>query len=76
MIPLGIGQAEKTFFQKGIFFIPKSNRETDVLVAIAETGDAVFAPAIRSRTRMVVRKIVPGVAVRAVIFANRSPLAF
>src|ERR1700735_1884724 len=75
MISLGAGEAEKAFLQDRVFLIPERNSETDVLVPIAEAGNAVFAPAISSRTRMIVRKIVPGVAIRAVILANCSPLA-
>src|SRR5271154_4404330 len=42
---------------------------------VAESRDSVFAPAIRPRSRVIVRQIIPSIAIRAVIFANRAPLA-
>jgi hypothetical protein len=46
------------------------------LFDIAETGQPVLAPAIRSRPGMVVGEIAPGVAVGAVVLADRAPLPF
>src|SRR5207249_10466536 len=54
---------------------PERQRETRHLMAVADSADAVFAPAIRARARMVVRDMFPRGAVPAVIFANRAPLA-
>ena len=76
VIPFPVGEAEKPLFEDRIFFVPQRERETDVLMAVAEAADAVFAPAIGARARVIVREIIPGVAVRAVVFANRAPLAF
>src|SRR5580698_9005068 len=45
-------------------------------MAVAKAGDAVFAPAVSAGTRVIVREIIPGVAVGAVVLANRAPLAF
>src|ERR1700733_5460784 len=69
-----VGQSEKPFFQDAIFFIPQRQAQANVLMAIAKSRDAVFSPAIRAGARMIVRKIIPGVAVRAVILAHRAPL--
>ena len=75
VIAFVVRQAEEALFQNRIFSVPERQREADVLVPVADPADAVFAPAIRARARMVVRKIFPGVAVRAVVLANRAPLA-
>ena len=40
-----------------------------------DAGDAVLAPAIGAAAGVVVREVVPGVAVRAVVLAHRAPLA-
>src|SRR5262249_10515752 len=63
-------------FQDGILLVPQRERETDPLMAIADARDAVFVPAIGARSRVVVREVPPGVAVRAVVFANRAPGTF
>ena len=42
-------------------------------MAVADAGDAIFIPAIGARAGVVVREIVPGVAIGAVIFADGAP---
>src|SRR5579863_137613 len=74
MIPLLVGQPEKALLQNGVLFIPQCQAEANMLVPIAETGDAVFSPAIRAGARMIVREIIPRVAIRAVVLAHRAPL--
>ena len=44
-------------------------------MTVANTRNAIFSPAVRARTCMIVREIVPRVAIRAVILAHGSPLA-
>src|SRR5579862_2300983 len=44
-------------------------------MSVAESRNAIFAPAVNARASVFIRKIIPGVAVRAVIFAHRAPLA-
>ena len=75
MIPLFSGEPEKAFFQDGVAAIPQRQRKAKVLMAVADAGNPVFAPAIGARAGMVVREVVPGGAVRAVVLANGSPLA-
>src|SRR5204862_4293607 len=51
------------------------DRETQSLFVVADAREAVFAPAVGSRPRVIVSEVVPGVAVRAVVLAHRAPLA-
>src|SRR5262245_27837087 len=76
MVALAVGQAEQPFFQNRIAAIPERDSETQRLCVVAQSGDAVFAPAVGSRARMVVREIVPGVAVLAVVLTHSAPLPF
>jgi hypothetical protein len=69
------GQAEQTLFQDRIVAVPERERKANVLMAIADTAEPVFAPAVGAAARMVVGKIFPGGAVGAVIFAHGTPLA-
>src|SRR5260370_37765504 len=43
-------------------------------MAVADAGNAVLAPAVGARARMVVRKVFPRRSVRAVILADCAPL--
>src|SRR4029077_5993003 len=76
VVAFEVRQPEETLLQKRIALVPERESEADSLMAVAEAGDAVFTPAIGAGASLVVSKIVPGVAVRAVVLANRSPLAF
>jgi len=44
-------------------------------VVVAETGEAVLAPVVGARTRLIVREVIPRIAVAAVVLADRAPLA-
>src|SRR5258708_38608181 len=45
-------------------------------MAVADAGEAVFIPAVGAGARMLMREIVPGGAVGAVILAHGPPRAF
>ncbi len=74
MVGLAVRQAKHAFLEDGIFAIPQSYAETQQLPVIADTGQPVFAPVISSGPRLVMREVVPGIAVLAVVFADSSPL--
>ena len=75
VIALLVRQPKEPLFQDGIFAIPQSDGEAKCFFFVAETGNPVLAPAIGAAAGMVVRKVIPRRTVRAVIFADRSPLA-
>src|SRR5262249_49344402 len=66
-------QPEQPLLEDRILSVPERGGEDEQLIAIADRGEAVFAPAIRLAARLVVREIVPRVAVRAVVLAHRAP---
>ena len=70
------GEAEEAFLENGIALVPQRESKADELVAIADAGKAVFVPAVGSRAGVIVRKVLPGVAIGAVVFAHRAPGAF
>src|SRR6266705_7108228 len=55
--------------------IPEREGETESLLEVGNSTDAILAPAISARPRVVMREIIPRIAVRAVIFADCSPCA-
>src|SRR5260221_6587644 len=68
-------QAEEAFLEDRVMLVPDGQRPAEYLVAVAEAGDAVFAPPERFGPRQIVRKVRPGIAVFTVILAHRSPCA-
>ena len=71
------GQTKEAFLENRIAAVPECQREAAASVCRSEIPrDAVFAPAIRRATGLVMTEGVPGVAVLAQVFANRSPLSF
>src|ERR1700686_3916552 len=75
VIALAVVQAEQPLLEDGIAGIPQRQREAQTLLAVRHAGDAVLAPAIGAAARVMVRKVVPGVAMRTVVLADRAPLA-
>ena len=75
VIALAIGQAEQSFLEDRVLLIPQGNSNALPLFVIAKTSETVLAPMVGARPRVIVREIVPCVAVRTVIFADGSPLA-
>ena len=73
VVALRAGHAEEAFFQKRVALVPERERETKPAFSIANAGEPVLVPAINPRARVLMRKIIPGVSIRAVIFAHRSP---
>src|SRR6266478_5009687 len=73
VVPLRSGDAEQPLLQNRIALIPKGERETKPPFLIGNSTDTVFVPTVRTRTRMLVWKIIPRVAVRAVVLSHCSP---
>src|SRR6266496_2674384 len=75
MVAFAAGKSEGTLFQNRIATVPKRERETDCLMAIADARQAVFVPAKGTRPCVIVRQIVPRRAIRAVVFTHGPPRA-
>ena len=74
VVALRAGQAEWPFFQYRVAAIPERQAQAEALLDIAEAGQGVLAPPVGTRPGVVVREIVPGLAVGAVVLADRAPL--
>ncbi len=75
VVAFAVGQTEGALLQDRVTAVPQRQREAQHLVVVADAGQAVLAPAVGARTRLVVAEVVPGVAVGAVVLAHRAPLA-
>ena len=60
-------------FQDGVAAIPHGQRKDHELVAIADSRNAVFAPAIGFAARHIVSKKFPRTAIGTVVFAHAAP---
>jgi len=69
MIALFAVQSEEPLLEDGIAAIPQSQSKAEALVAVADAGKAILVPAIDTRAGVLVGKIVPGFAGRAVVFS-------
>src|SRR5438045_9051656 len=70
------GKPEQPFFQDGIPLVPQGNSKAKHLVPVADSAQTILVPPISAGASVVVREIIPGCAVRAVIFPHRAPGAF
>ena len=73
VIALRAGQAEQPLLQDRIMSIPERQREAEILVAVANSGESILVPAIGAAASVVVREVRPGAAIVAVVFADSSP---
>ena len=72
-VTLRAGQSEGALLQDGVAAVPQSQGKAQLLPIVADAAETVFAPTIGPRARLIVREIVPGLAVGAVVFAHGSP---
>src|SRR5439155_25851258 len=73
VVTLVARQPEDPLLQDRVAAVPHGDRKANVLVTVADAGDAVLIPAIGSGSRLIVRKVFPGVAIRAVVLADGAP---
>ena len=73
VIALRSSQPKKTLFEDGVFPVPERKSEAEMLLSIADAEQAIFVPAIDAGARVVVREVVPGRSVGAVVFTHGAP---
>src|SRR4029079_18720641 len=75
VVALAVREAEHPLLEDRVRAVPQGEREAEALALVGDAGDAVLAPAVGARARLVVGEVAPGVAVVAVVLAHRPPLA-
>ena len=68
--------AKESLFQNRIATIPQGQSKAQATLTIRDTQQTIFAPAIRTASRLIVGKRCPWRAVRRLVFADRAPLPF
>jgi hypothetical protein len=74
VIALPAGQPEGPLLQDRVATVPQRKPEAQPLFHVAESGQAVLAPAVGARPGVIVRQVVPCLAVGAVVLPYRPPL--
>ena len=75
VVALGPGEAEEPLLQDGVAPVPEREGEAEALVIVGDAEQAVLAPPVGARARMVVREVAPRRPVRRVVLAHGAPLA-
>src|SRR5262249_10659413 len=75
VVALVAGEPEQPLLDDRVALVPDREREREPALPVADPEQAVLAPAVGAAAGVVVRERVPGVAVRRVVLAHRSPLA-
>src|SRR5262249_34897115 len=76
VIAFAVGQPEEALLQDRIGSIPECQGEAETLLIVTDPRDAVLAPAVGARSRLIVTQVVPGVARLAIVLPDRAPLPF
>src|SRR5436309_9832811 len=75
VVALGPGEAEQPLLQDRIVAVPEGQGEAETAVVVGDPAEAVLAPAVGARPGVAGGEGAPGVAVGAIVFAHRAPLA-
>ena len=75
VVALLVGQAEQTLLEDAVASVPECQRQAHQSAVVADPRDAVLAPPVGAGSSVLVRQEAPGIAVAAVILADRAPLA-
>ena len=74
MIALGITQAEESFLQEIVLLVPERKSHVLQTMSVTDTCDAILAPSVCSRPRLVMGEVTPCIAVLRVVLTDRCPL--
>src|SRR5437016_7583453 len=75
MISFRTGQAEKSLFEDRVTAIPNGQGKTEPALAVGDAEKSILAPTVSAAAGVLVREMVPGLAVWRVILAHDRPLA-
>src|SRR5271169_6891981 len=75
VVSLRAGQPERALLQDRVTAVPQRQAQAQPLLHVAEPGQAVLTPPVGARPSVIVRQVIPRLAVRAVVLPHRAPLA-
>ena len=74
VVALRAGEPERALLQDRVPPVPQRQGQAQPLLDVAEPGQAVLPPPVGPGPRVIVRQVVPRVAVGAVVLPDRAPL--
>src|SRR6516164_3694163 len=74
VVTLAIGEPKEAFFDDRVASVPQCEREAQSLLVVREASQAVLAPMIGARTRLIIAEVAPRVTIVAIILAHCPPL--
>jgi hypothetical protein len=74
VIAVGAGHTEQPLLEDRVTLVPERDGEAEPGVVVADTGQAVLAPPVGARARVIVGEVLPGGSVGAVVLPDRAPL--
>ena len=74
VVALRAGQPERALLQDRIPPVPQRQPQAQPLLDVAEPGQPVLTPPVGLGPGMIMRQVIPRIAVRAVILPHRAPL--
>src|SRR6516162_344118 len=75
VVALTAGQAKQPLFEDRIAAVPEGQSEAEILVPVADAGQAVLVPTVGPRASVIVREVAPCIAIGAVVLAHGTPRA-
>src|SRR5262245_22407248 len=75
VVAFGVGEPEEPLLEDRVASVPQRDGETQLLLIVGKPGKAVLSPPVGARARLVVREVIPRVAIDAVVLSNGAPLA-
>ena len=75
VIALVVGKPKEALFENRVIPVPQCQREAESSFLITDACEPVFPPPVRTGAGVIMRKIAPGLAPRAVILPNGAPLS-
>ena len=76
VVSFGWDKSKGAFFEDGIMPVPQGQREHEKLIPITNACQPVFPPSERFAPREIVRKVIPRIPSRTVVFPHRPPGTF
>ena len=76
VIAFVVGETKHAFLQDRIIVVPQCKCKAEMLIVIRDAGYAILAPAVGAGARLIMREIIPRIAIITIIFPDGSPLSF
>jgi hypothetical protein len=74
MVPFTVRESEKALLEDRVPAVPQGEGKAEALPGVGYSGKAVLTPPVGTGAGMIVREVVPGISVFAIVLAYGPPL--